>query len=90
MKHGQTTALIRIDIGGGIIVTSSIANEAVDELKIAAGDHVTAIDGLPVAPLGVDGAVAKIRGVIGTTLAVTLRRGDQSVTLVVERRKMRA
>ena len=39
----QTTAHIRIDIGGGNIITSSITNEAVDDLALAAGDTVTAI-----------------------------------------------
>ena len=43
VKRGQTTAHIRIDIGGGIIVTSSITNEAVDELKLKTGDKVTAV-----------------------------------------------
>src|SRR5262249_50214464 len=54
---------------------------------IVAGDHIIAVDGLPVGPLGLDGAIAKIRGVVGTTVALTLRRGDQTVQLVVERRK---
>jgi molybdopterin-binding protein len=36
VKKGQTTAHVRIDIGGSV-VTSSITNEAVDELKLAAG-----------------------------------------------------
>jgi|EndMetStandDraft_2_1072991.scaffolds.fasta_scaffold258297_2 molybdopterin-binding protein len=36
VKKGQTTAHVRIDVGGSI-VTSSITNEAVDELKLAAG-----------------------------------------------------
>jgi len=40
---GQTTAHIRIDVGNGIIVTSSITNEAVDELGLIAGDRVTAV-----------------------------------------------
>lgn len=39
---GQTTAHVRIDIGGAI-VTASITNEAVDELALAAGDSVTAV-----------------------------------------------
>ena len=34
---GATTSHIRIDIGGGVIVTASITNEAVDELKLAKG-----------------------------------------------------
>jgi len=40
---GQTTAHIRIEIGAGAIVTASITNEAVDDLKLKAGDEVTAI-----------------------------------------------
>ena len=40
---GQTTAHIRIDLGGGIIVTSSITNEAVEELGLAVGDDATAV-----------------------------------------------
>jgi molybdopterin-binding protein len=33
---GQTTAHVRLDIGGTVI-TASITNEAVDELKLAKG-----------------------------------------------------
>jgi C-terminal processing protease CtpA/Prc len=41
-------------------------------------------------PLGVEGAVPKIRGAGGTTVTITLRRGDQIVQLVVQRRKLHA
>jgi molybdopterin-binding protein len=40
---GQTTAHVRVDIGGGKIVTASITNEAVDELTLTVGDEVTAV-----------------------------------------------
>jgi molybdopterin-binding protein len=43
VKKGQTTAHVRIDIGGGVIVTSSITNQAVDELKLASGQTAYAI-----------------------------------------------
>lgn len=43
VKKGQTTAHVRINIGKGAIITSSITNEAVDELKFKVGDKVTAI-----------------------------------------------
>jgi molybdopterin-binding protein len=43
VKKGQTTAHVRIDIGGGSVVTSSITNEAVDELKLAAGQTAYAV-----------------------------------------------
>ena len=40
---GQTTAHVRIDIGGGVIATSSITNEAVDDLGLKVGDDAVAI-----------------------------------------------
>ena len=43
VRKGQTTAHVRVDIGNGVIVTSSITNEAVDDLSLAAGDDVTAV-----------------------------------------------
>jgi molybdopterin-binding protein len=42
VKKGQTTAHVRIDIGGAV-VTASITNEAVDDLALAVGDSVTAV-----------------------------------------------
>jgi molybdopterin-binding protein len=39
---GATTAHVRIDIGGSI-VTSSITNEAVDELGLKVGDTAYAV-----------------------------------------------
>jgi len=40
---GQTTSHVQIDIGGGVIITSSITNEAVDELGLKPGDAAKAI-----------------------------------------------
>jgi molybdopterin-binding protein len=42
VKKGQTTAHVRIDIGGPI-VTASITNESVDEMKLAAGQTAYAV-----------------------------------------------
>ena len=43
VHRGQTTAHVRIDIGNGVVITSSITNEAVDELGLAVGDDVVAV-----------------------------------------------
>jgi molybdopterin-binding protein len=43
IHKGVTTAHVRVDIGGGVIVTSSITNEAVDDLGLAAGQVVSAV-----------------------------------------------
>jgi len=43
VKKGATTSHVRIDIGGGTIVTASITNEAVADLSLKAGDDAWAI-----------------------------------------------
>jgi molybdopterin-binding protein len=43
VAKGATTSHVRIDIGGGNVLTASITNEAVDELKIAKGQKATAL-----------------------------------------------
>ena len=43
LKMGQTTSLVKLDLGGGHIVTASITNEAVDELNLKVGDQAWAI-----------------------------------------------
>jgi molybdopterin-binding protein len=40
---GATTAHVRIDIGGGSIVTASITNEAVAELGLTVGSEAYAV-----------------------------------------------
>jgi molybdopterin-binding protein len=42
VKKGQTTTHVLIDIGGTVI-TSSITNEAADELKLAKGQSAFAV-----------------------------------------------
>ena len=43
VRRGATTAHVRLDIGNGVIVTSSITNEAVDDLGLAIGDGAVAV-----------------------------------------------
>lgn len=66
------------------------AGSGAEAAGIVVGDRIIEIDGAPVAPLGVDGAIAKIRGVAGTALTVTVRRNDAPVKLLVQRRKLKA
>ena len=50
---GQTTAHVQIDIGGAI-VSASITNEAVDELKLAVGKTAYAVIKASDVMVGVD------------------------------------
>lgn len=43
VNKGQTTAHVRIDIGGGVVVTASITNDAVDDLRLKIGDEAFAV-----------------------------------------------
>ena len=43
LKMGQTTSHVKLDTGGGHIVTASITNEAVDELQLKVGDQAWAV-----------------------------------------------
>jgi molybdopterin-binding protein len=43
VHKGQTTAHVRIEIGAGIVITSSITNEAVDDLGLKIGDEAWAV-----------------------------------------------
>ena len=43
VTKGATTSHVRIDIGGGVIVTSSITNEAVADLDLKKGDDAWAV-----------------------------------------------
>jgi molybdopterin-binding protein len=43
VRKGTTTAHVRIDLGHGMMLTSSITNEAVDELGLKVGDSAAAV-----------------------------------------------
>ena len=43
VTKGATTSHVRVDVGGGTIITASITNEAVDELGLAVGRDAYAV-----------------------------------------------
>jgi len=43
VKKGVTTAHVKIEIGKGAVITSSITMEALKELKLKVGDRAAAI-----------------------------------------------
>ena len=43
VHKGATTAHVLVDLGHGMILTSSITNEAVDELDLKVGDSASAV-----------------------------------------------
>ena len=43
VEKGKVTGIVKIDIGGGNVITSSITLAAVDDLKLKKGSAVVAI-----------------------------------------------
>ncbi|OYU91065.1 MAG: transporter [Bradyrhizobiaceae bacterium PARB1] len=43
VTKGATTSHVRVDIGGGQVMTSSITNEAVDDLALKVGGKVVVV-----------------------------------------------
>ncbi|BAT61686.1 molybdenum-pterin-binding protein 2 [Variibacter gotjawalensis] len=43
VTKGATTSHVKIDVGGGKVITSSITNQAVEELNLKEGDVAYAI-----------------------------------------------
>jgi molybdopterin-binding protein len=54
VTKGATTAHVKIDVGGGTIVTASITNEAVEELGLAKGVKASAVIKASDVMVGVD------------------------------------
>lgn len=43
VEKGPVSAKVKIDVGGGTIITSTVTSETVEELGLAIGDSVVAI-----------------------------------------------
>ena len=54
VKLGTTTAHVKIDIGGGQVITAAITNEAVDELDLSVGKGAYAVIKASDVMIGVD------------------------------------
>lgn len=72
--------------GDGIPVLQVAKDGPAWEAGIQPGDVITAVDGVTVAEMGVSDAKNRISGEAGTTVALTVLREGQELTLSVERR----
>jgi molybdopterin-binding protein len=54
IEKGATTSHVKIEIGGGAVVTSSITNASVDDLKLAVGREAYAVVKASDVMIGVD------------------------------------
>jgi membrane-associated protease RseP (regulator of RpoE activity) len=96
LKEGEEPKIQLVGIGvklsadGETLKVDMVAPESgAQAAGIVAGDALVSVDGVPVTQLGIDGAVARIRGVAGTKLSVGVKRGEQVSVLVVERKPLK-
>lgn len=54
VQKGATTSHVRLDIWGGAVITASITNEAVDQLKLVKGQKAYAVIKASDVMVGVD------------------------------------
>jgi membrane-associated protease RseP (regulator of RpoE activity) len=75
--------------GEALVVTGVAPGGGAAEAGLGPGDAILRVDGQPVAELGFAGAVNAIRGPEGTTVLLTIRRGDRTLDVRVPRRLVR-
>jgi hypothetical protein len=73
--------------GDALRVNEVVAGGGAAEAGITPGDHITHLDGTPVATWGFQGSIQRIRGPEGSVVRLTLARGDAGVTEVNVRRR---
>ena len=70
------------------IVESVMKNSPAEEAGISAGDILIAVDGVSYEEIGSRGLTSAIRGEIGTTVDITLKRGEETLTVTATRRQV--
>jgi RNA polymerase sigma factor (sigma-70 family) len=90
---GETPTLELVGIGirlsadpEGLRVDGFMPGGGAAAAGLVVGDHIIFVEGEDVATIGLDGAIARIRGVAGTFVRLTIRRDDKSFDLSIERK----
>lgn len=71
-----------------ILVESVVDGGGAKEAGILPGDYITKVNGESVSVIGYDKAVSNIKGEEGTTVDVTVKRGDEEITFTIVRRQI--
>lgn len=73
---------------GGMLVEDVTAGGPAEEAGVLPGDVLTAVDGQSTLELGMSGTRSVVRGEEGTTVQLSIRRGEEELTLDVLRRNI--
>jgi hypothetical protein len=97
LAAGETPTLELVGIGVKLAAESDflrvegvVPGGGAEAAGIVAGDRITAVEGTPVADIGLDGAISRIRGTPGTRVRITLTRDTGPLELEIERRAIRS
>ena len=95
-KPGETPQMELVGIGVSLkpdgdtlLIQRVFPDSGAADAGIAAGDRILAVDGVAVPQLGFDGSLNSIRGQEGTTVALTIKRGDAQLAVPIVRKRLR-
>lgn len=69
----------------GVFVATVFGGDPAERAGLHSGDRIVAIDGEDAAGMSVADAVQRLRGPVGTTVGLSVRRGGQTLDLIIER-----
>jgi hypothetical protein len=69
----------------GIFVAVVYGGDPAERAGLRSGDHIVSIDGDDAAGMSVADAVQRLRGPVGTSVGLSIRRGGQTIDMVIER-----
>ncbi len=72
----------------GLLVQNVIEGGGAADAGLQPGDLILAVDGVPVTELGFEGALQRIRGPVGSTVTLSVRRGDGAPRDILVYRKL--
>lgn len=75
-------------IEGTMLINSVMRDSPAERAGILPGDYIVGVDGKTIGELGYQGIIDSIKGIEGTPVAVTLKRGDEEITLTAIRAKI--
>jgi hypothetical protein len=76
--------------GDALVVEAVVAGGGAAEVGLRPGDEIVSVDGVPVAGIGMEEAVARIRGPEGTVVRIAFRRDGAKLEVLVPRRRLQA
>jgi hypothetical protein len=69
----------------GIFVAQVFGGDPAERVGLRSGDHIVSIDGEDASGMSVADAVQRLRGPVGTSVGLSIRRGGETHDVVIER-----